>query len=98
MTTVDTAMDLNLDALPLNELEAFATRCGTCGCYAAVAKELFPARPKGYRKAADRLSHYAWNKLTAMQCRLRGDIETAARYETICDRIYAELPEWAKGW
>lgn len=95
---METAMDLNLDCLPVEDVRAFALRCGTLGCSLAVARELFPDRPKGYRRAADSLSHYAWNKLTAMECRMRGDITAAVIYEDICDRIYAALPEWARGW
>src|SRR5687768_3881619 len=55
----------------------------------ARARELFPHRPRGYVVATSMLSHYASNKATAMECRLRGDVETALMYEGICERIYA---------
>ena len=93
-----TAMDLNLDAMPIEEVKAFAYKCGTCRTHLSVARELFPDRPKGYRNAANLLGHYAWNKLTAMDLRLKGSIEGAIQYENICDSIYSRLPEWAKGW
>lgn len=44
----------------------------------------------GSAAAASALSGYAWNKATAIDCRLRGDIQAALCYETICDRIYSE--------
>lgn len=50
----------------------------------------------GSRRATADLANYASNKATAMQCRLRGDITTALRYEGICDRIYKALPEVAQ--
>lgn len=93
-----TAQDLNLDAMADDDLEAFAVYCGTCRCRAHVARELFPTRPAGYRRAASGLSHYAWNTLTARRCRANGEIDTARMYEDIADRIYRELPAWAKGW
>lgn len=62
----------------------------------ARALELFPDRPRGYMVATSLLSHYASNKATAMERRLRGDIQVALMYEGICERIYAQLPEYAK--
>lgn len=59
-------------------------------------RELFPTGGKGSRRATADLANYASNKATAMQCRLRGDIAVALSYETICDRIYSELPEGAQ--
>lgn len=60
------------------------------------ARILFPGRPEGYVRAAKDVYHYASNKLTAMGCRARGDISAACMYEGICDRIYAQLPEYAR--
>jgi hypothetical protein len=45
---------------------------------------------KGATAAAGALSNYAWNKATACDCRLKGDIPAALVYEAICDRIYSE--------
>ncbi len=47
---------------------------------------------KGYTTLCGDLAGYASNRATAMQCRLRGDIQAALIYESICDRIYSELP------
>lgn len=64
----------------------------------AVARSLFPERPKGYMAATAALGHYAHNKAVAMRERAAGRIETAVVYETICDRIYERLPEYARFW
>lgn len=61
-------------------------------------KELFPNGGKGTRNATADLANYAINKSEAMACRMRGDITAATVYEDICDRIYGELPDWARGW
>lgn len=60
------------------------------------ARELFPNGGKGSRLATANLANYASNKATAMHCRINGDINSALMYESICDRIYAKLPESAK--
>jgi hypothetical protein len=62
----------------------------------AQARLLFPDRPKGYVSAARSLAGYASNKATAMSCRIEGKIESALVYEKICDRIYSDLPDYAK--
>ena len=61
-----------------------------------MAKTLFPSKPKGYLSATVNLRNYAANKATAMDCRKRGDIPTALNYEQICQRIYNELPAFAR--
>lgn len=58
--------------------------------------ELFPAGGKGTQHATALLSAYASNKATAITCRERGDIEAAMIYEGIADRIYGELPDFAR--
>src|SRR5438552_9983155 len=93
----DTAMDLNLDSECEEDLWAFWKRTNRTRPI-AFARQLFPNREKGYVRATKNLGHYAANKATAQQCRLEGNIETARSYETICDRIYTELPSFAKGW
>ena len=60
------------------------------------ARRLFPHRPRGYVAATQKLSGYASNKSAAMACRERGDITAAQVYELICDRIYSELPAFAR--
>ncbi len=58
--------------------------------------ELFGNSGKGTKLAAKALANYAANKGTAMQCRARGDIATAQMYESICERIYSDLPAFAR--
>ena len=65
-------------------LEAHNTRTGR-----SVANALGLKGP-GADKLATALSNYAWNKHTAVNCRIRGDIQVAMQYEAICDRIYSE--------
>lgn len=60
------------------------------------SRELFPDRPKGSRRATADLANYAANKGTAMGCRLRGSILAAQYYESICERIYKTLPDFAR--
>ena len=97
---IPSAQNLNLDAMPHSELVEFAIAVGggtACGHPSIkAARALFPDRPKGYVVATGDLRAYAWNKATAMQCRLRGEIETALIYEGIGDRIYDRLPDWAR--
>ena len=50
----------------------------------------------GHVKATRDLGNYACNKAVAMACRERGEIQTAEIYESICERIYARLPIWAR--
>lgn len=42
------------------------------------------------------LSDYASLKASAMRARLKGDIQFAIRHENGCERIYKQLPEWAR--
>lgn len=58
--------------------------------------ELFPDRPAGYVRATRDLANYAANKATAMKCRAFGDIGSAQMYESICERIFAGLPSYAR--
>jgi hypothetical protein len=92
-----TAMDLNLDSETSEDLMHFWQRTNSVRPI-SFAKQLFPTIPKGFIAATKNLGHYASNKATAQNLRLRGDVQTAMMYENICDRIYNELPEWAKGW
>lgn len=61
-----------------------------------MARTLFPSQPQGYVQATKDLCNYAANKATAMDCRKRGDIQTALHYESIAERIYGGLPEFAR--
>ena len=91
---IPNATDLNLDAMPLSDLEDLARALSD----EHAADALFPRKPNGYKRAAHALEHYAWNKSIAIRARLRGDLTVATTYETICDQIYRLLPSWAKGW
>jgi hypothetical protein len=84
----------NLDAMPADDLMRFwlVHQRGN----RKRARELFPDTPALYTRVAANLANYASNKATAMQCRLRGDVQAATIYERICDDIYGRLPEWAR--
>lgn len=43
---------------------------------------------KDSARLATALSNYAWNKITAINCRKHGKIAIAQNYERICDMIY----------
>ncbi len=60
------------------------------------ARTLFPEKPQGYVSTTKCLGAYAANKSVAMKLRLDGNIQGAIVYENICDRIYRELPEYAR--
>lgn len=87
----------NLDAMFPDDLREFGTRATLRGIRPiALARTLFPDKPKGYVRATRDLGHYAWNKATAMGLRERGEIARALSYEWICDSIYNNLPEFAR--
>jgi hypothetical protein len=84
----------NLDAMTVDELVAFWKKAhGRC---VRTARELFPDRRTGYIRATQLLRDYAMNKAVAVKCRPEGKIMAAMKYEDICERIYKELPEWAR--
>lgn len=49
-------------------------------------------------KIANLFSGYAWNKVTAIELRKNGNIQTAIQYEEVCDRIYSRIPESVRPW
>lgn len=51
-----------------------------------------------YARGFKQLARYAAWKAAAQKLRLAGDINGALRHESNCDKLYKELPEWAKGW
>lgn len=89
---------VNLDAMPVRELDTFIDLIGWGVRPVAMARRLFPACPAGFCKATLLLRGYADNKRVAMASRAIGNIETAVLYETICDSIYARLPDYARFW
>lgn len=84
----------NLDAMPATELRAFAARIAADP--RAMALALFPARPRGYLRATRRLRTYADYKALAMSLRERGQITGALHEEAYCERIYNNLPAFAR--
>jgi ribosomal protein L40E len=84
----------NLDCMSHEDLFAFAARYQYYNH--AKAAELFGEEHKRQRNAYRDADNYAWNKYTAMSCRLRGDVQSALQYESICERIYAKLPPFAR--
>ena len=87
---------MNLDAMNAEDLNAFYWRVQRNPV--TVARELFPRRWKGYVRGTKDLAAYANNKATAIQCRLRGDIQAALIYEMICDQIYTRLSPYFRTW
>jgi hypothetical protein len=82
----------NLDCLPQSELmEFWQTHQG-----GRKYRLIFPDGGTGTMRAVADLANYAANKATAMACRERGQIQTAMQYESICDSIYAGLPDDCK--
>jgi hypothetical protein len=82
----------NLDGMTSEELREFYVK----SCERKFALSLFPDKPSGYVKATRLFGAYAINKLCAVTARLEGGIATAITYEDICERIYNDLPEFAK--
>ena len=84
----------NLDCMEASALMVFwnANRRGPKANRIA----LFGRTGRGTVRALKDCANYASNKATAMQCRARGDIKTALMYESICDRIYQTLPDFAR--
>lgn len=83
----------NLDAMDHDELMLFWSEHHNNN--RTKAQALFGNR-KGQIRAMKDLANYASNKATAITCRLEGKIQSALMYENIADRIYNNLPDWAK--
>lgn len=60
-----------------------------------VANKWFPGE-RGRIKAVKLIRGYLWNKMTAMRLRLAGNIAQAIQYEDICQRVYNQLPDYAR--
>jgi len=81
--------------MPTEDLYAFAH--ATRGVQPrAAARRIFGTAANGRTAAVRELRAYAWNTITARACRLRGDVETALKYEAIAQRIYDDLPDFAR--
>ena len=84
----------NLDGQWPDELEDFARDIRDNS--QAIADELFPHKPDGYLDATLALGIYAAIKAKAMQCRGAGSIKAALKLESLCDKRYQRLPEFAR--
>lgn len=82
----------NLDAMEPDELMQFWFKHQR----GYKSRDLFPNGGQGTKRATADLANYASNKAVAMRHRQEGDITIALQYEGICDRIYKELPLWAR--
>ena len=78
----------NLDALSRSELGAFVEQ-------AEQARNLWGGRRGGVRVTA-LLRSYALHKASAICFRLAGEIPQAVADEQTCERIYGQLPVWAR--
>ena len=86
----------NLDAMETRELLDFWVK-HRLGINAHL---LFPdsdsANLMADRQAAHNLSEYALTKTAAINCRRRGAIQEAMRWELKCESIYVDLPARAR--
>ena len=55
-----------------------------------------PNEPIGRLYVCKAIRNYCWNKATAMGLRSSGRVQQAIVYERICERIYGNLPAWAR--
>ena len=97
MDILKEAAPINLDGVDKDDLLAFARQ------YSAPQQGythiLFPDQHTGFGPptgVAHDLARYASNKARAMELRAAGDIQTAGIYERICERIYSNLPDYAR--
>lgn len=86
--------DFNPDTMSRDEIAQWLQFIGQ-GVRPQVARQWFPGQEGQYRHVRN-MRNYLWNKLTAMSLRLDGHVDSAQRYEAICDRIYKQLPEQAR--
>lgn len=82
----------NLDDMTQEDLNAFTHKHYRGGQY----RLLFPEGGRGTQTAAKDLYNYAANKHCAMSQRKIGNITTALKYEEICQKIYDDLPTFAR--
>ena len=86
----------NFDCMHPDDLMDWWSKMGQSGRPPLkVCQAMFPGVRKGLITTVQSLKGYASNKHAAHTCRMRGDVESALRYEALCDSIYDELPEWA---
>lgn len=86
-------MKINLDTFTQEQLENFAIHVRDHP--RTYAKRYFPGE-KGNVKTIKALSHYCWNKATAMECERERKSVQEKMYLNICGKIYNDLPDYAK--
>jgi hypothetical protein len=86
---------VNLDGMDQDDLHAFVAATRSINRQRA-GRRMFPGGPPGVLQAVRHLNSYAWNKAKAMSYRKRGKIHMAIRHECVCEKIYTELPEYAR--
>jgi hypothetical protein len=89
--------EFNPETMEKDDLMAF--RQMTDGENPVVAARKFFGEPPyqhGYVRVFKDLGAYACNKAIALGLRSDGQIGNAQKYERICERIYRNLPAWAK--
>lgn len=79
-------LDINLD--DETECREFIEKHGTTK--GRRLANLLGLKGEGSTDLATALSCYAWNKFTAMNQRIAGNVSVAIKYETICDTIYTQ--------
>lgn len=82
--------DFNPDGMTRDDIGRWIEFIGH-GKRPSVANQWFP-NTKGKFELVRNMRNYLWNKLTAMDLRIAGNIQKALEYEAICDRIYNEFP------
>ena len=88
--------DLNLDGMTVEDLHSLIAFIGNGVRPVNAARKWFPNNRHGQILAVQDIRNYAWNKITAMSCRAEGKIQSALFYEAICDRIYKQMPKFAR--
>lgn len=79
----------NLDTMSAEELHAFWDKYQRPTRVNAAA---LVGKIRGYVTLTKDLAHYAINRATSLECRARGDTESAQIYERVADNIYQRIP------
>lgn len=82
---------MNLDDVPYDDLVDFTKKYKD----GRNSRQLFPGQ-RGSQAATRQMVKYAAVKMAARQARGNGNIEHALYFESMCDRIYNQLPGFAK--
>ena len=85
----------NIDGLHPQDIWELVMRIRGQSARRRAAREWFGGR-RGAIAAVKEIEFYARLTFTARACRQRGEIQSALHYEECADRVYQDLPEWAK--